>query len=75
MKKKLKRKFLPTVYYPIIFLELHYLEQKEKIIEEYTNALDHFMIKCDLSKAKEHTIASSLGGMRSEISNGVCMHV
>lgn len=38
-------------------------------MEEYTAVFDHFMIKCDESKAKEHTIAHYLGGLRLENCN------
>lgn len=62
---------MPIEYKQNIFLELHNLKQNEKILEDYTTAFDDFMIKCDVSKAKEYIIACYLGGLRLEISNVV----
>nr|GEX80559.1 hypothetical protein [Tanacetum cinerariifolium] len=53
------------------FLKFHNLKQQDKSAEEYTSEFDHLMIKCNIVKPEEQTIACYLGGLRSKISNVV----
>ncbi|XP_031404630.1 uncharacterized protein LOC116213728 [Punica granatum] len=71
MKPELKKKFLPVSYKQDIFSRLYNFKQEELTVEEYTAEFEHLMMKCDLVKPEEQTIARYLGGLRSEIRNVV----
>ncbi|GJR89881.1 putative CCCH-type zinc finger family protein [Tanacetum coccineum] len=60
MKREFKRRFLPENYRQDSFLKFHNLKQQDKSAEEYTSEFDHLMIKCDIVKPKEQTIARYL---------------
>ncbi|GJX74962.1 reverse transcriptase [Tanacetum coccineum] len=71
MKRELKIRFLPKIYRQDSLLKFYNLKQQDKSVEEYTSKFDHLMIKYDIVKPEEQTIARYLGGLRSEISNVV----
>ncbi|XP_027348022.1 uncharacterized protein LOC113859448 [Abrus precatorius] len=68
MKKELTRKFLPDHYYQDNFIKLHNLHQDSKIVEEYTREFELLLMKCDIQKKEEQTIARFLGGLNPKIS-------
>lgn len=60
-------KYLPDHNRQDCFLRFHKFKQQELSAEEYISKFDHFMLKCDLSEPKEHTIARFLDGLRPNI--------
>ena len=71
MKRELKRKYLPDMYWQDVFLKLHNFKQKELSAEEHTAEFDHLMMKCDLVEPEEQTIAHFLGGLKLEIGSAI----
>ena len=53
---------MPDNYRQDVFLKFHNIKQKELSVEEYTFQFDHLMLKGDLMKLEEKTIARCLGG-------------
>lgn len=43
----------------------------ESTVEEYTAEFDHVLMKCDIAKLEEQTIALYLGRLQMEIRNVV----
>lgn len=43
-----------------IFLKFHNPRQRESIVEDYTTKFDHLLMKHDIAKPEEHTIARYL---------------
>ncbi|GKU97098.1 hypothetical protein SLEP1_g10278 [Rubroshorea leprosula] len=71
MRRELTRKFLPDRYYQDSFVKFHNLQQKSLTVEEYTMEFEQLMMKCDVRKKDEQTIARYLGGLDYDISKVV----
>ena len=67
MRRELTRKFLPSHYYQDNFIQLQNLRQKNLSVEEYTREFEKLMMKCDIHKREEQTIARYLGGLNTDI--------
>lgn len=67
MKKVLKKKFLPDNYRQDAFLKFHNNKQKDLSVDDYTAEFEYLMLRCDILKREEQTIARYLGGLRAEI--------
>lgn len=67
MKKVLKKKFLPDNYRQDAFLKFHNYKQKDLSVDDYTVEFEYLMLRCDILKPEEQTIARYLGGLRAEI--------
>ena len=50
MKSKLKARFLPPTYVQDWYFRLHYLNQGNLSVEEYTCEFEKLVIKCDLQE-------------------------
>jgi Retrotransposon gag protein len=64
MVKELRKKFLPKGYLQDVFLQLHGFIQGDKIVADYTEELDHLMLKCGVVESEEQIIARYLCGIR-----------
>jgi Retrotransposon gag protein len=73
MVKELRKKFLPEGYFQEVFLQLHGFVQDDKTMADYTEELDHLMLKCDVVEPEEQTIAWYLRGLRKEIHDMVTL--
>jgi Retrotransposon gag protein len=73
MVKELRKKFLPEGYLQEAFLQLHGFVQGNKIMADYTEELDHLMLKCGIIEPEEQTIARYLCGLRKEIHDVVTL--
>jgi Retrotransposon gag protein len=67
MVKELRNKFLPEGYLQEAFLQLHGFVQGDKTVADYTEELDHLMLKCGVVESEEQTIARYLCGLRKKI--------
>jgi phosphoribosylformylglycinamidine (FGAM) synthase PurS component len=55
------------------FLQLHGFVQGDKTMADYTEELDHLMLKCGVVEPEEQTIARYLRGLRKEIHDVVTL--
>jgi Retrotransposon gag protein len=73
MVKELRKKFLPERYLQEAFLQLHGFVQGDKTVADYTEELDHLMLKFGVVEPEEQTIARYLHGLRKEIHDVVTL--
>jgi Retrotransposon gag protein len=73
MVKELRKKFLPERYLQEAFLQLHGFVQGDKTVADYTEELDHLMLKFGVVEPEEQTIARYLHGLRKEIHDMVTL--
>jgi Retrotransposon gag protein/Zinc knuckle len=73
MVKELRKKFLPEGYLQEAYLQLHGFVQGDKTMVDYTEELDHLMLKCGIVEPEEQTIARYLCGLHKEIHDVVIL--
>ena len=66
MKGRLREKFVPVCYRPMIIDEWQHLRQGEGTVSEYINRFDDLMIRCNLDKEPMATLARFRAGLRIE---------
>ena len=71
LKKVMKKRFLPDNYKQDLYLKLHHLKQGDKKVEDYIREFEDLMMRSDIPKEEEQTIAWFLGGLQKEIDHKV----
>ena len=66
MKGRLREKFVPACYRPMIIDEWQHLRQGEGTVLEYINRFDELMIRCNLDEEPMATLARFRAGLRTE---------
>ncbi len=67
-------KFLPGHFKRELFQKLQNLTQGNKSVEDYIKEMDLAMIKTEVEKSEEVTMAQFMGGLNREIANLVELH-
>ena len=60
MKSKVKARFLPPTHVQDCYSQLHYLNQGNLGVEEYTREFEKLVIKCDLQEPEEQQLLDTL---------------
>ncbi|KAF7832765.1 hypothetical protein G2W53_015098 [Senna tora] len=71
MKSVLRRRFVPSHYYRDLHLKLQNLKQGSKSVEEYYKEMEIAMIRANVVKDREATMARFICGLNKEIANVV----
>ena len=66
MKSRLRIKFVPTCYRPMILDEWQHLHQGEGSVADYIARFDDLMIRCNVDEEPTTTLARFRAGLRSE---------
>ena len=66
MKSRLRIKFVPTCYRPMILDEWQHLHQGEGSVADYIARFDDLMIRCNVDEEPMATLARFRAGLRSE---------
>ena len=66
MKSRLRGKFVPACYRPMIIDEWQHLRQGEGIVAEYIAHFDDLRIRCNLDEEPVATLARFRAGLRPE---------
>ena len=66
MKSRLRDKFVPACYRPMIIDEWQHLRQGEGTVAEYITRFDDLMIRCNLDEEPVATLARFRAGLRPE---------
>ena len=66
MKSRLRSKFVPACYRPMIIDEWHNLRQGEGTVTDYIAKFDDLMIRCNLEEEPMATLARFRAGLRPE---------
>ena len=66
MKSRLRIKFVPTCYRPMILDEWQHLDQGEGSVADYIARFDDLMIRCNVDEEPMATLARFRAGLRSE---------
>ncbi|XP_031263538.1 uncharacterized protein LOC116121740 [Pistacia vera] len=72
LKRVLKKRFLPDNHKQDLYLKLHNLKQKDRKVEEYIREFEGLILRSDIPKEKEHTIATFIGGLSYHSFGDVC---
>ena len=71
MKVLMRRRFVPNHYYRDLYMKLQSLNQGSKSVNEYYKEMEITMIRTNIIKDREATMASFLNGPDMEIANVV----
>ncbi|KAK4856333.1 hypothetical protein QYF36_016406 [Acer negundo] len=71
MKTVMRRRFIPSHYYRGLFQKLQTLTQGSKCVEDYYKEMEIAMIRADIEKDREVTMARFLNGLNRDIANVV----
>ena len=66
MKGRLREKFVPDCYRPMIIDEWQHLQQGDSTVAEYIAKFDDLMIRCNVDEEPVATLARFRAGLRSE---------
>ena len=67
MKALMRRRFVPNHYYRDLYLKLQGLNQGYKIVDEYHKEMEIAMIRANVVKDREATMARFLNGMNRDM--------
>jgi len=67
MKQYMRDEFVPTSHSIKLICELHYLQQHDKTVEEYYDALNTLLLRCGLDESQEAKKIRFLNGLNNDI--------
>ena len=70
----MKKQFVPQHYYRELYNRLQKLTQGARSVDEYHQEMEMAMIRANIEKDKEATMARFLFGLNHEIANLVKLH-
>ena len=74
MKSRLREKFVPACYRPIILDEWQHLLQEEGMVADYIARFDDLMIRCNVDEELMATLARFRAGLRPEFQRELVLH-
>ena len=69
MKQFMRDEFVPTSHSIKLICELQYLQQHDKTVEEYYDALNTLLLRCGLHESQEIKKIRFLNGLNNDIQN------
>ena len=74
MKSRLREKFVPACYRPMIIDEWQHLQQGDGTVVEYIARFDDLMIRCNVDEEPVATLARFRAGLRPEYQRELVLH-
>ena len=74
MKSRLREKFVPACYRPMILDEWQHLRQNEGTVADYIARFDDLMIRCNVDEEPMATLARFRDGLRQEFQRELVLH-
>ena len=74
MKRELKKRFLSKNYRHDNYTKFYNFKQYNLSVEKYIRKFKYLMLKCEIEKPEEQTIAWFLGGLKKEFVDVVRSH-
>ena len=74
MKGRLREKYVPACYRPMIIDEWQHLQQGDGTVVEYIARFDNLMIRCNIDEEPVATLARFRAGLRSEYQRELVLH-
>ena len=71
MKTMMRKQFIPSYYYRVLYNKLQSLRQGNRSVEEYYKEMEVTMIRANVEEDREATMARFLFGLNREIANAV----